>query len=455
MNPSVINKKKIIDKFKLEKINKNTLNKEYTNIEDDIKDDMKHDMKYDIEDLTNKLDKLDSKSNSKSIKIIEKIPLSILARLPSLIKFNNKINSEAMSKDYNYYIKNIININRPKIKSNKLIHICIYNIVIKPNISPFILFLLYKEKSLYFPHLKTDNDVLEAVDLKINNIYENYTTKPIYIGFKETSNNIYVFYQTEDQYKLEYLHKDNNWWWCTISEIVNNKKILTFDIDRSVYSIFYKQPLFAVLFNNNNQKTIINRSLYFGAYENYISFIANLGLPKESPTSNLGPYYYFYNYYGAGRRAIWTQSRTEEIHNDEIITRNEYGVQKRGGIVRFLVFGNNTKFFLNRKDDVEDDSEISKKMAKDIPFIKETLKMRDVDGKWAVDFDMAYIGSAYVNKKHDKHKFRRLTAQWAVRDYYQYFPLSYHYVNTDEFTKIKSKEDAINAPYEFKSYDIE
>ena len=45
--------------------------------------------------------------------------------------------------------------------------------------------------------------------------------------------------------------------------------------------------------------------------------------------------------------------------------------------------------------------------------------------------------------------------QWAVKDYYQYTSLTYHYVNTDKYIYLNDKEKALSAPYELANYDIE
>lgn len=440
MNPSVINRNKIIAKFNLEK-------------KDIFTSPIQKQLDQDINTLSIE------KTPEESFKILENIPLNIISKLPSNLLYNKKCCDE-----YIYNIKSVTNTTVPDFKSDKIVNICVYTIINKMRIPPFILFLLYKEEKLKFPNFKTSESVSSSAEIKLNLIYQNYKTRPTYVSYKETENNIYLFYEIKEEYKLELLNYNSYWWWATVSEIMNYKKIMNFDIHNSVYKIFYLEPLLSLLFDKNKNKHFVGQSLYYGGYDNYISFIASLGLPKEMPTSNLGPYYYFYSYYGAGRRAIWSQTRKKEIKNGQDITRNEYGVHKHGGIVRFIVFGNEIKFLLNRPSDPDDKSEISQELAKTKSFFKETLKIRDVDGNWATKYDMAYIGTTYINvndnkskndKKKNKLKQRRLIPQWAVRDFYQYYPLSYHYVNTDEFSKILDKEKAINMPYEYEQYDIE
>ena len=445
MNPSVVNRKKIITKFNLQD-KADIFSKPSKLTSKDVK--QVKDIK--INNNKNYYSKIQSPFQSLLNQEL-KIPLNILSCLPSTVLYDKKC-----CDSYKYYNKDILDTNKPNFKTDKTIQICMYKVVNRKFIAPLLLFLLYKdEKENYiFPNIKTSQDVFTAVESKLDLIYKNFKTKPDYTGYIETKHNVYLFYEDKEEFVLSNLSRYDKWWWVTIFEIMNTKKILNFNIDRSVYSIFFKQPLLSTLYDNNNRKYETGTVVFFGGSENYISFIASLGLPKESPTSNLGPYYYFYTYIGAGRRAIWTQSRKEEEHNGELITRNEYGLHKRGGLVRFILFGNIPKYFLNREDDLEDQSDISQERAKESSFIKETLKIRDVDGNWAINYDTAYIGSTFISTDKE-HKPRRLYSQWAVKDYYQYTSLTYHYVNTDNFTSIVDKEKALSAPYELTNYDIE
>ena len=441
MNPSVVNREKIITKFNLKESSEKI--SDISEIPETSSKAIKTD---NIENYYSKMS-VPFKNFSKDI---NPIPLNILTCLPSTVIYDKTCCNTSI------YDTSVLDNKLPIFKTEKTIQICIHKIVNRKFTAPFLLILLYKNSNdkCIFPNFKTSQEVSTAVESKLDIIYQNLKTKPEYIGYRETQHNIYLFYKDSQDYNLSNISRNDKWWWATIFEIINNKKILNFNIERSVYSIFYKEPILTSLFNKKNNKYSSGNVLYFGASENYISFIASLGLPKESPTSNLGPYYYFYTYIGAGRRAIWTQSRKEEEHNGEIITRNEYGLHKRGGLVRFILFGNTPKYFLNREDDLEDKSDISQDLAKESSFIKETLKIRDVDGNWAINHDIAYIGSTYISGDK-KHKPRRLYAQWAAKDYYQYTSLSYHYVNTDNFNNVKDKEEALSAPYELTNYDIE
>lgn len=427
MNPSVVNRKEIITKFKLNSSRVVPKN-EVSSPDEDI------------------IHKTHAKKHY--------LNPAISIKLPSI---SEKAVEESK---YIYYLDQVLNSAEPKFTSGKHIQLCIFKVIQRPRVSPFLLYLLNKDSKtnvMYFPHFQTQREIFDEAREKISKIYENYSEEPHYKGYYETDHNIYLFYERDIQSveELRYGVKKNEhmWWWITIFEIVNEHKALNYSIDRTVYSIFFKNPLLISLYNTNQEKIETPYIVYFGGYENYIAFIASFGLPKESPTSNLGPYYYFYTYYGAGRRAIWTESRKETERNGEIITRDKYGVHKKGGIVRFVLFGNKIKFFLNRKDDPEDKSDISQELAKTQPFIKSTLKLRDVNGKWAINNDLAYIGAAFI--KSEKYKDRKLAIQWAARDFYQQIPLTYHYVDTTEFSNIKDEETRRNLPYEYENYNIE
>jgi hypothetical protein len=444
MNPSHINRNKVITKLKINsELPKTSIFK-------------KENTKIEVVEADKNYYKNKSSITKKISSANDSIPLEIKCRLPTIINCGVED-----CESYKYYIKKIINIEKPNFKSDKKINICIYNIVNVARRPPFILYLLYKNSKniLTFPRFETSDEVFNASESKLDIIYQNYKVKPEFVGYYESDNQIYVFYNFNHEYTLEELNSKSNWWWSNIFEIINHKKIMNFLIDSSVYNIFLDKPLLSVVFSNKNYKFSSGNVLYFGGEQNYISFIAALGLAKESPTSNLGPFYYFYTFFGAGRRAIWNLSRKSQERNGEEITRNEFGVYKRGGVVRFITFGSKTKYFLNRDSDKKDDSEISQELSKTSEFINETLKIRDTDGNWAVNHDIAYIGSTTISTTisltSKKEKSRRLYAQWAFRDYYQFLPLTYHYVNTDRFAKVTDKDDALSLPFEYKEYSIE
>ena len=438
MNPTYIDRKSLIEKFNfgLKKLHQKNIKEK--------KD----------EDREKKPERTEK---SKQKIIIKPISSKIKALLPPLYSKNmSEVNKSNDHIKYVYKINNIIETNIINLKSNKLIHLCIFTIVENIKSIPFLLYLLNKDlktNTLYFPHFYTNDNIYKKAKEYINTIFSLWTDQPIMKGYIETANNIYIFYEQTYNYNLEKMESKEIWWWSSIYEIINIKTILNYVIDNSVYKIFYANPELIVLFDSNDNKLEIPIIGYYGAYYTYISFIAAFGLPKQLPDSNLGPYYYFYTYYGAGRGAIWTSDRKPKFVDGKKITVNEYGIHDRGGIVRFAIFGNKIKYFLNKDTDIEDKSSMSVELAKKVPFIKSTLKIRDVDGQWVDHHDLAYIGSVLI--KSEKYNDRILIIQFAARDFNQQIPLSYHYVNTKEFSKISDIEQQKKMPYEYKDYDIE
>lgn len=448
MNPIEINRKELIKKFDLD------LSKNLNMISKREVEEIEKEEKYESEIEKINLNKtIRNSTEILSLKIKAVLPVNF--REKRLIEKDKPIN-------YMYKLDTILNTNIINIYSKKLIHLCIFNIIEKrrpPYIGrPILLYLLNKDSKtnkLYYPHFYTNTNIFDKAKENLDIIFKDWDKLPELKGYIETTNNIYIYYEQKYPYLLEKLEYKDSWWWGSIWEILDVKTILNFTIDKSVYEIFYKNPLLFSLFDNNN-KLEIPYIGYFGAYATYISFIATFGLPKQLPDSNLGPYYYFYTYYGAGRGAIWTQNRRSQVVNNEDITLDEYGLHKRGGIVRFAIFGNKIKYFLNRETDPDDDSIISQELAKDVKkkFYKSTLKIRDVDGKWADNYDLAYIGSVLIKDAGGKGD-RILNIQFAARDFYQQVPLTYHYVDTEEFSKITNHEERINKPYTYKDYNIE
>ena len=387
---------------------------------------------------------------------IDKLDINSVALLPS---------TSFVSKKYIYKINDVLsNKETETLVTNKLVHICIFNIIEQSSGLPFILYLLNKDiKSniLYFPHFYTSESIYIQADNHIKDMFKDLTISVNFKGHIESNNNIYLFYEAKYNYSLiKHSYKDI-WWWTSMFEIINTKMILNFPIHDSVSKIFYNNPLLMVLLDEKNNKIPSPYIGYYGGYYTYISFISVFGLPKQSPEANLGPYYYFYTYKGAGRGAIWAYTRKTTIMNGEEITRDGTGIHKLGGLVRFAIFNQtNLKYLLNRETDKDDDSQITKDLINDTEkekqalgkFIKSTIKVRDVDGKWADNHDLVYIGSVLI--KSDIYKDRKLDIQFAVRDFNQQLPLTYHYVDTTEFSKVEGTSHQRNLPYDYIDYNI-
>jgi hypothetical protein len=114
----------------------------------------------------------------------------------------------------------------------------------------------------------------------------------------------------------------------------------------------------------------------------------------------------------------------------ELITTDEEGRYDRGGLVRFALFMGKTKVMMSRDSDIEDQSEISQELASSNSFIKETMKIRDVDANWVLDFNSVRHGRYAINTEGREPSV--LLPKIVVKDYNQQVPLSYYYVSTNQ-----------------------
>jgi hypothetical protein len=135
------------------------------------------------------------------------------------------------------------------------------------------------------------------------------------------------------------------------------------------------------------------------------------GQIKEVKNQLLGPYYYFKNYYNAFEEA------------GSLITDN-----KKMGLVRFAVFTGNVKYIENYPNDPVDESEIKKQRLQDANLDQNierlTMRISDHDGKWAENYDSAYLGNVELDDGNYLNK-----QIIVVKEYDQEMPLSYHYIN--------------------------
>ena len=109
----------------------------------------------------------------------------------------------------------------------------------------------------------------------------------------------------------------------------------------------------------------------------------------------MGPYYYFGTFRKAVRYAGWTSTYKPRKMGDKFIA-DENGLYEKGGIVRFALFLGKTKAFLNLPYDDDDYSERYYNRIRLNPTNKSyedlKLKLHDHDGKWAKNYDSAYVG---------------------------------------------------------------
>ena len=341
-----------------------------------------------------------------------------------LPEINEEINSVLPSKfegsekgNYIYKLGEVLKNEDLNLNEEKTIFICLFRIQTTQSLDdpknnivpPFILYLLNKdneENKLYFPNFKGKGNIQYEATKKINEIFVKLKKDIKYKGYLEYKDEIYIFFEFEDEYILNNLNFKNKWWWTSLFEIVNSKKVLNFPVHDTVYRIFYEKPFLISLFDENNLKIPIPSIGYFGQYSKFIKFIGEFGLPKENPDDEFGPFYYLTTYEFAGNYATWNREKGEERIENKVITINEDGKFKEGGIMRIAIFTGNINY------EFEKDEKLN---------------------RMERNYDSLYIGST--------DDYPILNPKYVIRYYQQLFLLSYHFVDTEEidvpFFKLK------------------
>lgn len=346
------------------------------------------------------------------------------------------------------------------------INIILYNLVTS-EVNPFVLFLLYKNdnNTLEFPTInknelpknKTAQEYIHKLEKAYEKIFEKSKSKDEsnddidniinidYSGYLLKDSELYLFLaynNDENKIELEHNKYKSRYWWTLSSELVNYKKVLSFDVDDNVTQFFLNNSTLLYVYDNTLNPYESPVVGYYGGYYKQISTVVALGLKREKPYASFGPFYYFGDYKQAMRYAIWSSLKKPMEVNGKLITKDEEGKYEKGGLVRFVLFTGKMKIMMGRPEDPDDDSDISIKGQKDNEFIKATLKFRDNNGKWIKEYNSIGYGKQNIYLK-SKHKEITLNPMIALKDYEQQIPLGYYYVNTDQDVSIDNSEDAI------------
>ena len=317
-------------------------------------------------------------------------------------------------KTYEFTIQNILKTEDIQVNSN--VNYCFYY----KNRYDFLEYILEKnnENQMVLPNNIIKNKSLYDESNKfISNlpIVKNYTING-YLLFK---NNIYVFVEIEkkdNSKEINYIKESNVYWWVCVDEIINQKKILYFPIDKNITTLFLHYPQMCFLYNELKEPKEIPTVLYFGTYYTLLNYAYSIGLPGQtSKYMKYGSYFYYLTDYSASiRYAGWSVIRN---NNDKKI--DKYGRFEKGGIIRSAVFLEDTKYFLNRPYDKDDNSELTKE--KD----QRLIKMTDYDGNWSNHYNSVYSG---ITRLVDDDRFTNIP-MFVIRNFNQIHSLSVHIVD--------------------------
>ena len=359
------------------------------------------------------------------------------------------------SNNNNDFIHSADSLNKslPKKKYGK-IHVCVYKIN-TDELYPFLMFLLYKNdindnNDLNFTTIDYNSDsdgddIVEYVLVTFREVFENIKATIEYKGFIEYKNNevfIVLKYSTDVKQTIERGIHDSQWWWALSSEIINYKQILSFKINNFATTFLIENSKLALLYKTDGKVYETPEVAYYGNYYKKIVAVASLGLGRETPYASFGPYYYFSNFQYALRYAIWSVNYKPLTIDKELITIDDIGRYKKGGIVKFAIFSGKTKMLLGRKNDLPDDSNISKEMAEKSEFVKGMLKMRDNNSKWTTLYNSIRIGTHHIDTKRGQIITEPMIA---IKEYEQQVPLEYYFVDTSHIKDDKDDKDVSKA----------
>lgn len=333
---------------------------------------------------------------------------------------SNEIISKTKQDHYNYPIENLSK-DFSKVKKGMLVHICLYSVTLS-EYKPFIQYLLYKHETsdnlLSFPFFTFKGvDLENECHKKIKGITdEDFKIR----GMVSQKNDIYVIASLpENSCSLQHLTKKSNWWFALLHEIINEGNILYFPIHQSVGDLFYHNPDLLYILDENNVPYEAPMGLYNGQHADKTNFIATLGISKYSPLASMGPYYYFATYDLACKFGSWSYNFKPLILDDILLTDNDFGRYKKGGIVRFAIFTGKVLVLLNRDWDPKDKSQLASHRD------EKEKKLLRVDGSWTKSYDSTCVSEiTYSNGSKNQNG-----AKYCVKNFYQQLPLSYHFLD--------------------------
>ena len=380
--------------------------------------------------------------NPNGINNIHNIP-NINVGASSILK--NKYDFSRKQSDY-LYNPNIIT-GKPEIAKNEIIYIFIYS-VNTSGAFPFLEILLYKtfDKTkpqndmciLPFFKVKQKKNVLKESTKYTDEVFSEWNHKPTYKGYLNNNKKTVLIYEKKHENALVSLTKrDTKWWWVIPAEIINECKTLNFPIQSDVRDFLLEHQSLNHIYDS--AKNIYESPViyYHGSDYNSITYMSIFGIKKSRVSARLGPYYYYSTYNRELRHSIWSQTKKPMYKNNKLITINEFGKYKRGGLIKVALFAGKTKALLNRKDDPIDKSDVSKEKASKDLFIKNTLKMRDVNGIWTNQYNSVFTG------KYDIMGNKKITTHYphmVVQSYNQQMPLNYYYIDTEEAPEDRVRE---------------
>lgn len=293
--------------------------------------------------------------------------------------------------------------------------------IIKNNIKPFAMFKLYKNNinsdRLGFHRMNVEDKEIPTIN------------GAAYAGLYEYSGIQFLFFHINgEEHVVNNITATDKSYLLVVHDIVNTKKYYNFIVEDEVAEFFVKNDKFIFLVDENNSIIEIPISGFRGDYYKKIGLLAGLGMTRSDPYASVGPFFYFGNFDRSLRYASLTlDMKPLEIIGKKITLENT-PIFTKGGVVKYALFMGNSKVMMNLPQDEVDDSYETAKLASERKFIKDTMKIRDTNGKWAKLYDS-------VVQPEVKIIDRVLDPQFIVKKFEQQIPIDFAYYNTHHITK--------------------
>jgi hypothetical protein len=300
-------------------------------------------------------------------------------------------------------------------------------------LKPFLLFLFEKKNnSVMLPSLDiSELTKISALHSTLKESFKKYVKNMDYQGFFNNDGEVFLFYKMNinltDGPKLASFTE--TYFYVSIHEIINVKTVYQTNVDEHTSNFFIKNEKFCYLEDEDFNLIETPMTGYTGSYYKKIAIIAGLGPIRGTPFSSMGPYFYFSTFKRAMRYGVLTYDGKPKEVSGVKITLDDTPIYEKGGIVKFVLFLGNEKVFLNRDNDPDDESDISKSIAEKSAIVKSTIKNRDNDSKWVNNYDSTIITFKQIEFKG---KTRDLEPQYTIKDTHQLMPISYYYLDTNE-----------------------
>jgi hypothetical protein len=263
-------------------------------------------------------------------------------------------------------------------------YVCVYTVSSGRRL-PFLRYLLYKypDGEMAFPALPSGGGQ-RATDA----LYQTCcgVEAPPPAGFIVHRGATYVFYEYTGDVELTVLPAKHKLWWALVTEICNERTVVTFPVQEAVYTVFYANPMLCFLWKNDDTPYPAPIALYYGDDRRAAAYAALFGVQQADPSALYGPFFYFSTFQRSVRYAGWeyvrAMRRTGPNAQLFLAATGAPPVRDHGAVVRLAVFlgtARETKVLLGHGVRANDDG-----------ALREALK--DREGTWAKDHDSLYAG---------------------------------------------------------------